>query len=257
MEFWAAFIYAMGLLATASMALQHRAIRRVLRRLQPGSRRLLRRQPRRQPLEPSPFAWHHPGSGFLRSFGPAYALATARRDQDRRAIRVPGYHTRGRGPADLAIAILATHGGFQEAVLCAAEPFSQRRSDRQALRLSNEWLQPEFPSPDLEDPAEPEGAYAIYLYLMYGGPPLEDEEQGRIFGERLYHQMGRAHEGSTVYGWCELCSVPLRVWRDCQTCFAAFFPGVGRDASQALDCGSAADQQYLQSFVCVDCRQWM
>ena len=186
----------------------------------------------------------------------AYALATARRDQDRRVIRVPGYHTRGRGPADLAIDILATHGGFQEAVLCAAEPFSQRRSDRQALRLSNEWLQPEFPSPDLEDPAEPGGAYAIYLYLTYG-LSLEDEEQGRTFGERLYLQMGRAHEGSTVYGWCELCSVPLRIWRNCQTCFAAFFSGVGRDASQALDCDSAAHQQDLQSFVCADCQQWM
>ena len=235
---------------------EQRTTRRVPRRRQPGGRRLVHRRPRRQLSEPGPFVWHHPGSVLRRSFGTAYALATARRDQDGRVIRIPGYHTRGRSPADLVINILASHGGFQEAVLCAAEPFSQRRSDRQALRLSNEWLQPEFPSPDLEDPAEPEGAYAIYLHLTYG-PSLEDEEQGRTFGERLYLQMGRVHEGSTVYGWCELCSVPLRVWRNCQTCFEAFFSDVGRDASQALDCGSDAHQQDLQCFVCADCQQWM
>ena len=180
-------------------------------------------------------------------------FTTAHRDQDGRVVRVPGYHTRGRRSADLAIDILATHVGFQEAVLRTAEPFQQRHSDRQALRFCNEWLQPEFPSSDLEDPA-----YAIYLYLTYG-PPLEDEEQGHTYGERLILQMGRTHAGSTVYGWCELCSVPLRVWCNCQPCFAAFFSGVGLYASQALDCSSAEHQEDLRNFVSSHCldSHWM
>ena len=140
-----------------------------------GGRRVLRRRERREENEGGIFDWENPLSILRRSFGTGYSLAVARREQDRRVICIPGYHTRGRSPADLAIYILATHAGFQEAVLSSAVPFRQRCSDRLALRLSNEWLQPEFPSPDIEDTDEPEGAYAIYLYITYGPPFIRGE----------------------------------------------------------------------------------
>ena len=170
--------------------LQHwrRASRRVSRCLQRGGRRAPRRRARCHKVKFRLFDWQHPGSVLRCSFGPAYALATARRDQDQRVFRVPGYHTWGHEPANQVIDPLATHDGFQEAVFRTAEPFNQRHSDRQTTRLLNEWLQPEYPSSDLAAPAEPQGACANYLYLTYGSPQ-EDEEKGRTYGERLNPQM--------------------------------------------------------------------
>ena len=127
MNFAALFTYAVVGFAAAFVL--RRVIRHVPRRLQRGGRRLPRRLTRHQGAEPRPFDWQHPRSILRRSFGPAYALAVSRHEQDGRVVRVPGYHIREREPSDLAIQILATRVDFQEAVVQAAEPFMQRRSE--------------------------------------------------------------------------------------------------------------------------------
>ena len=71
----------------------------------------------------------------------------------------------------------------------------------------------------------------------------------RFFIERLNIPMGREDTDNGIYGFCEICSVPLPIWRGCSCKTYNYLNGMV-DIDYILSCESEKHQFNVYCFIC-------